>query len=455
MKPFRQVFNKNSYIGNALRLIFHYKIYKETYEFLSKSQWWNQNQLATYQLKQLEKMLNHAYMHVPYYRNIFYKKGLKPEDFRDLKDLQNLPFLTKEIAIENVNLIKAKNYPEYKFEYETTGGSTGTPFGFYVEYGTTVAINSAFYKIMLERGNCNIHNKMVFLTKGHRPLSYNLFCRFLELSCFFMTDYYMKIYLKRIRAFKPNYIFAYPPPITMLAKYMNQNNIKFFPSIKAIFCSGEILHNWQCELLEKTFKCRVFNIYGSMESAVLGCSCKTSNYFHIFPEYGIVELIDRDGKTITRDGEMGEIVATGFTNFIFPFIRYRTGDIGVYSTKKCECGRNYPLLKKIEGRLQDFIIAKDGTLIPSPGSIFATGHKEWIKFKQIQFFQEKPGELIIRAVKDSSYNEIEAEQFIIKLYNKIFNDQCKLYVEFVDQIPLAKSGKYQYLIQKLPIKFAP
>ena len=455
MKPLRQVFGKTSYIGIAQRLLFHYKIFKDTYEFLNKSQWWNQEQLKEYQQEQLEELLNHTYTHVPYYRKIFNKKGLKPNDFRNIKDLQNLPFLTKKIAKENINHLKAQNYPEYKFEFETTGGSTGTPFGFYVEYGTSIAISLAYFNIMLNRGNCDIRDRMVFLMGNALPLRYSLFYRILDLSSFFMTDNYMKIYIERIRKFKPRYIYANPTPIAMLAKYIVSNRIEFFQNIKAIFCSGETLYDWQREIIEKTFRCRVYNIYGNNECAVLSCSCETSNYIHIFPEFGIVELIDRNGNPVTKEGEMGEIVATGLTNFIFPFIRYKTGDIGVYTSQKCNCGRNYPLLKKIEGRIQDFIVASDGTLIPSPGSIFATSDKEWMKFKQIQFLQEKPGELIIKVIKEPAYNKIDIEQFVMKVFNKIFNNQFKLRVVFVDHIPLTKSGKYQYLIQKLPVKFAP
>ena len=65
---------------------------------------------------------------------------------------------------------------------------------------------------------------------------------------------------------------------------------------------------------------------------------------------------------------MGEIVGTGFNKFIFPFIRYKTGDTGVLTNKKCKCGRNYFLLKRIEGRLQEFIIAKTKRYIPLIGT---------------------------------------------------------------------------------------
>ncbi len=76
-----------------------------------------------------------------------------------------------------------------------------------------------------------------------------------------------------------------------------------------------------------------------------------------------MELIGDDGKPVTQEDGLGEIVATGLNNFACPLIRYRTMDLAVPSNIKCECGRNYALLERVEGRLQEFIITETGRLI--------------------------------------------------------------------------------------------
>ena len=187
--------------------------------------------------------------------------------------------------------------------------------------------------------------------------------------------------------------------------------------------------------------------------AVLAGECEKSTYYHIFPEYGIVELIGNDGKPVTDEDVMGEIVATGFNNFIFPFIRYKTMDLGVYTNKKCECGRDYPLLKRVEGRLQEFIVASDGSLIALGPAIFGIHDAEWTKVKQIQFLQEEAGRLTILVVKDPSYSDSEIKSYVLRLFKARLEGRCKLNVEFADHIPRTQSGKYRFLIQKLPIGF--
>ena len=72
------------------------KVFRDTYAFLQESQWWSREQLQEYQLEQLSKLLRHAYENVPYYRRIFDERGLKPKDIQDFKDLQELPYLTKD-----------------------------------------------------------------------------------------------------------------------------------------------------------------------------------------------------------------------------------------------------------------------------------------------------------------------------------------------------------------------
>jgi len=442
----------------ALALLPYIKAFWRTYRFLKRSQYWDKSRLEEYQLMRLRHLLEHAYKNVPYYKKVFNELGLKPKDIQDFKDMQKLPFLTKDIVRKKLNELKAKNYDPKKFEYVTTGGSTGKPLGFYYERGVCRAIEWAFIKTLWDRVGYHFTDKCVVLRgnvvksaeKG-KYWEYSLFGRWLILSSFHMTNKNLPKYIEIIRKFKPRFIQAYPSAITILARYMKENSIPPFSSVKAILCGSESLYPWQRKLLEEVFQCRVFSWYGHSEMCVLAGECEKSTYYHIFPEYGIVELIGKDGRLINRAGEIGEIVATGFNNYTCPFIRYHTGDLATLSNVKCKCGRNYPLLTRIEGRVQEFIVASDGSLIPLGPVIFGIHEVEWTKVKEIQFLQETPGELIIRVVKSPSYSDEEVEAYILKLFRTRLGGMFKLSVVFVDHIPRTLRGKYRYLIQKLSL----
>jgi len=259
-------------------------------------------------------------------------------------------------------------------------------------------------------------------------------------------------YIAKIREFKPDFIQAYPSVITILAKFLRKNNIEPFPSLKAILCASENLYPWQSELLRDTFKCRIWDFYGHSEQAVLAGQCEMSNYYHIQPEYGFVEIIGKDGNPVTQENEIGEIVATGFNNFIFPFIRYRTMDLAIPSKNKCGCGRNYLLIKKIEGRLQELIVTKNKKLITLTALIFAQHFKAFSKIKKMQFLQEKVGKLIIKIIKTDQYLKNDEDE-ILKKMKKIVGKNLNISFKYVNYIPHTKNGKHLFLIQKLPIKF--
>jgi phenylacetate-CoA ligase len=159
-------FDNDSITSKALSTLFSYKSFRNTYKFLKQSQYWSIEQLREYQLEKLHELINHSYENVPYYRRVFDERGLKPSDIRNFKDLEKLPFLTKEIIRENLEDLKAKNYPRSKFEYVTTGGSTGVPLGFYYEKGTSRAIEWAYIKTLWDRVGYNFTDKCVIL-KGN------------------------------------------------------------------------------------------------------------------------------------------------------------------------------------------------------------------------------------------------------------------------------------------------
>lgn len=446
------------YIYGAIPPRFRYgRVFWDTYNFLQESQWWSREKLEEYQMQQLRKLLHHAYENVPYYRKAFDERGLKPENIHTFDDFKKYPFTTKEMIRDKLDDFVAKNFPKSKLVYVTTGGSTGIPFGFYDQRGFSDEREKAFILTLWERVGFTIEEKTaVFRGAYTGNSSKNEFWKYgpvskeLSFSSYHMTEEYLRAYLEELSKFAPRYIQAYPSAISIFARFILNNGIDDLPPIKAILAGSENLYPWQRELIEKAFKCRVFSWYGHAEKAVLAGECEHSVCYHIFPEYGYVELLDREGNAVIKDGEMGEIIATGFNNYATPFIRYKTMDLGVWTNKKCKCGRQYQLLERVEGRLQEFIITKNNRLI----SMTAINmHSDvFDNVKQFQFYQDRKGEVVFNIVKKETYTDRDTEYIRRELYKKL-GDDVSLIVRFVDYLPRTQSGKYRFLIQKLPIEF--
>lgn len=442
---------KDSISFRALELSMYYRKFRQTYNFLKKSQYWSKDQLEEYQIHKLGELLRYTYDNVPYYKKIFDDRDIKPHDIQDLRDLKLLPFLTKEIIRNNLNDLTAKDYPADKMEYVTTGGTSGVPLGFYYEKGISRAIEWAFLKFMWERVGYRFRDKCVIL-KGdvvetaHDGIywKHTFFRRWLVLSSYHMTDDNLYKYVKKIRDFKPLYIQAYPSTITILARYMKKNNIKKFESVKAILCGSENIYPAQRRLLEDVFDCRVFSWYGHSERVVLAGECEVDNGYHIFPEYGAFELVDKNGKT--ANGSKGYIVGTGLTNLAMPLIRYKTDDLAEYGNQKCGCGRSYEIIKNVAGRwIQEFILANNNRLIPITA---LNMHSDvFDNVEQFQFFQDQIGEVLLKIVKKPSFTEKDRMNILIELSKKM--GDIKFDIEYVDEIPRSPRGKHCFLKQNL------
>ena len=109
------------------------------------------------------------------------------------------------------------------------------------------------------------------------------------------------------------------------------------------------------------------------------------------PEYGFMEVLGENGTEV-REGEEGEIVATGFDNFVMPLIRYRTQDFAIRSGNQCVCGLQFPMLRKVMGRAEDYIYLNDGYKVPFHNALAGIHGSVWGMVK-LQCVQRHPGQL--------------------------------------------------------------
>jgi phenylacetate-CoA ligase len=134
--------------------------------------------------------------------------------------------------------------------------------------------------------------------------------------------------------------------------------------------------------------------YGHSERAVMAGSMPDDHRYFVWPLYGHVELIDEAGRPITEPGVQGEVVATAFDNKVMPFIRYRTGDLAMWSAGPAHPALpGYPVLERIDGRNNDYFVGHDGRRIPvaSLGCV-----PEFLQVEASQYEQFEPGQLIVR-----------------------------------------------------------
>jgi phenylacetate-coenzyme A ligase PaaK-like adenylate-forming protein len=422
--------------------------------FLRESQHWSGERLAEWQLERLRDLAAHAYATVPYYTELFDSIGMRPGDLRDLRALARIPTLAKQDLQERGDDLLSRAHPEHTRLYATTGGSTGMPVGFWFDNPGSVVAERAFMSALWSRVGYREGDRTAVLrgevVAGGRHWELRPRDAQLRVSSYHLTDELIPRLLDRIRRFRPRFIQGYPSSLTLVARHMAERGEPPVDGVEALLCGSENLYDWQRELLEQAFECRAYSWYGLSERVALAGECERDRALHVFPQYGIVELVDARGAPIEDAGTVGEIAGTGLTNRGMPLIRYRTQDAAVWADGPCpRCGRPYRRLERIEGRLQEFIVAASGR----PVSMTAINMHSPVfdNVRQFRFVQETPGRVVLRVVPKPSFGPADDERIRRELAPKLGPDIELAAIEPVDEIPPTRSGKQRFLDQRLSV----
>lgn len=405
------------------------KEYRNTYNFLIKSEKWTTEQKKEYQLKKLKWLVSYCYENVPYYKNLFDKHNLS-SNIKSFEDYEKIPFLTKQMIVENMNEFISKEFKINELELKTTGGSTGVALRFYKSKTDSeiemAYVDFALYKMGLSHKK-TYKKAIIRGDKPHTGISEKI-GNTMVLSSYYLKKNYFPDYIKELELFQPELLHVYPSSISLIADYILQNNISInLKNLKGILASSEVFKDEQKEKVLKVFKVPICNLYGNTEHTVFGLEFYKQKNFDFNFSYGYTEIID------------DEIVSTSFNDLAMPFLRYKTDDF-----VKIEDSQ----IIGIDGRGQDFIINKNKELI----SIAAINmHDDTFEgLVQYQFHQEEIGKVIIKIIiRDDK--QFSINKMISNLSNK-FDNKVDIDVKIVDTIERTERGKFKYLIQKIKVE---
>lgn len=421
---------------------------------LEKTQYYSSSDLEKYQNKKLRLLIKHAYENVPYYNRIFRDNNLTPNDIKTKDDLAKLPYLTKDDIRHNFHDLIAKDNHTNKLQLVHTSGTTGSPLEFYWDKNV-IEMENAFIRRHWGWADFGINdwritlrgNPIVPLSKKNKPFwRYNFPEKQVFFSSFHMSPETIPSYIDKIKKISPKAIQGYPSTIYTLARYMSENDV-IIP-VDSVFTSSEPIYPIQRETIEKQFQCRIYDLYGLSERTVAAGQCSKGNY-HIYSEYGILELT-KDDEIIEDYNEFGEIVSTGLNNYGMPLIRYKTGDVTRLREGKCECGRNLPLMTAVETKLEDMIVTPEGNILSS--SVMTHPFKPLVNIEKSQIIQETKDRLIVKIVKRPAYSEDDSNILHKELSARV-GSNMDIELDFVDEIPRTKAGKYRWIISKVDINF--
>ncbi|ACR01864.1 phenylacetate--CoA ligase family protein [Thauera aminoaromatica] len=417
---------------------------------LEDSQWWPRERIEALQLERLRALLVHARDHVPYYREGFARIGFDPAAIASLAELQSLPFLGKAEIRANTEALKADD--AVGLARFNTGGSSGEPLIFFIgdrRVSHDVAAKwraTRWWGVDIGDPEIVVWGSPIELGAQDRvrALRDRLF-RTELLPAFEMSATKLDGFVARIRARRPKMLFGYPSALSHIGLHAERRGIRMDDlGIEVAFCTSERLYDHQREAIERVFGCPVANGYGSRDAGFIAHQCPQGG-MHLTAEDLIVEIVDGEGRVLPP-GQAGEIVVTHLATGDFPFIRYRTGDVAVMDTATCACGRGLPMLREIQGRATDFVVARDGTVMHGLALIYVL--RDLPQVAGFRIVQESLEHTRVQVVPGVGFDADTVGRIEHGLAARL-GEGVRIDVEQVAEIAPEKSGKYRYVVSKV------
>ncbi|MDR1278502.1 MAG: phenylacetate--CoA ligase [Treponema sp.] len=390
------------------------------------------------QLASLKNLVETLYTRVPFYRKKMDVLGIKPRDIHSLRDIEKLPFTTKDDLRENYPRGLLAAPPDRIVEVHMSSGTTGKPV---VDEYTQNDINiwrESMARTMAAAGctkddvvqNCygyglftggpGAHYGALTIGAEVLPMSSGNTARQLMV---------MQDFGSTMLTCTPSY-----------ALYMSEEaadagiDLHKLPLCKGCFGAEPWSENMRKEI-ESRYGMKAYDIYGLTEIIGPGVSfeCEAQNGLHINEDLFYPEIIDPETGRVLPDGEKGELVFTTLTKDGTPLLRYRTRDITYFMREPCTCGRTTVRMHRLFGRTDDMLIIRGVNIFPSQ-----------IEQALIEIEGTEPQYLIVVNRGESRLDEVELQ---VEVKKDFFSDETKDLEDLRNKIENVMKSKLQITLK--------
>ncbi|MDR1178213.1 MAG: phenylacetate--CoA ligase [Spirochaetaceae bacterium] len=368
------------------------------------------------QLASLKNLVETLYDKVPFYRRKMDELGVRSADIHSLKDIEKLPFTTKDDLRENYPHGLLACPKDRIVEVHMSSGTTGKPV--VDEYtqkdidiwresmARTMAAGGCTrddivqncYGYGLFTGGPGAHYGAMTIGAEVLPMSSGNTARQLMV---------MQDFGSTMLTCTPSY-----------ALYMSEEaedagvDLKKLPLSKGCFGAEPWSENMRREI-ESRYGMKAYDIYGLTEIIGPGVSfeCEAQNGLHINEDFFYPEIIDPVSGRVLPEGEKGELVFTTLTKEGTPMLRYRTRDITFFMREPCSCGRTTLKMHRLFGRTDDMLIIRGVNVFPSQ-----------IEHALFEIEGTEPQYLIVVDRGESRLDDVELQ---VEVKKEFFSDETR------------------------------
>lgn len=420
-------------------------------------QWRSREELDARALPRLRAVLDHATTRVPYYRDQFAAARVSPADITTLSSLSRVPIVTKATLRENSpDRTLAEGIPVSRRWKARTSGSTGVPFEFYADregMDSWLAshlffldwIGAAIWTPRIDifgppdrQAADNIPGSAA-LPVGVRSLL--LGERVIVVAGVDLTLKALQDCVESFPRRRPYFLRANPAYAARLAAALLAGGPPLTRDPMVVMTGSETLTPIHEARIRAAFGCQVVNHYSTWEIPHMAQTCPDNPaLLHVNSERVLLRVVGDDGRDV-GPGVRGRVVVTSLANDVMPLINYALGDWAVQGGS-CPCGRGFPTLASIEGRLGETIETSEGRVItPAMLTTQLALRCEIVGYlSEYQAEQTAADRVIFRVVPGPGFEAAMAET-LREDVGHVIGSGVAVSVEIVSGIPPEPSGK--------------
>lgn len=377
----------------------------------------------------------------------FFSYVLNNSDWYKEEKLDNLKY-TKILEKEDIinNLEKIKTISDSEGIVSLTGGTTGASMKvvytkkdmqerfaildhFRAQHGYELGEKTAWFS-----GKNLVTQKDI--SKGICS-HYDFVNKIRFYSTFLINEKNFDVYWKSLNEFQPEFLVGFPSSVFEICQIAKARNLKYTGKAKVFFPTAETVLAEHRQLISEVLGCKLVDQYASSEGAPFILECAAGS-LHIHPLTGIFEVVDES----LNPAQSGQMLITSFTTHGTPLIRYRIGDSITLAdaSKQCSCGSIFPLVERIEGRTNDYILS------PTHGKVnlgnISNSTKDTKGIVCFQLIQNSIDHIEVRIVKSKDFDKKQELNFISSLRERVGNE-IELSIRYVEAIDKERSGKFR------------
>ncbi|GAB6144248.1 phenylacetate--CoA ligase family protein [Desulfocicer niacini] len=418
------------------------------WKILEKTQYYSLERLKEIQWQRLQALWAFVWKHNAFYQRRFADAGLTKKSLQSPDDISKLPVLTKAEVRAHTSQMISFPFSREKLHHFKTGGSTGRALDLFVTEKCSELRNACARRhdrwtgwepgqpIAAAWGNPELP-----VTPKKKMIN-SLVQPYIYLDTMAVSEASVTRFILEWKKTGPTLLFGHAHSLFVLAQYLERMKLSA-PHPVGILSTSMMLLPHERAKIEQVFGCRVIDRYGCEEVSLIGCECQKHEGMHMNIEHLVIEFLREDGSS-AGVGEPGEIVVTDLMNHAMPFIRYRVEDVAAFLGQPCSCGRGLPLMEKVQGRVADFLIKKDGTRVAGI-SLIENTLTRIPGIDQMQIIQESLVCFRLNVVPGKGYGPDSAHA-LRGYFEDLFGHDVVVNLCQTTKIQPEKSGKYRFSV---------